>query len=261
MKRTTALALLSLIAVLALAVPAPLAFGQATGVTTAVERRIEGVDPPAVAEAYQSVLQVEPGGWTKEHWHNGPSYNTVIEGEVTLRIGETERRFGVGEGWVDEPGVWHVAGNTGQERARLIASTIVPMGIEPGEFAPIPEGAVLPPGPYTLTAEVMNAYDLARPLEVIQRLVELEPGATVPAAAQAGPSIVGVLEGSVSVDVNGTTREYVTEDSWVEPGATFPPYTAGDTKTRLAITTFAARAATADAPTEQAATAPAQAPR
>jgi quercetin dioxygenase-like cupin family protein len=259
MKRS--IALLHLVALIALAVPAPLAFGQSTGVTTPVERRIEGSDPPAVAEAYQTVLEIEPGGWTLEHWHNGPSYNTVLEGEVTLRIGDTEQKFTVGDGWVDVPGVRHLAGNTSTSRARLVASTVVPMGVEPGEFVEVEDEDALPPGPTTLAVEKMNAYNLARPLEVIQRLVELEPGATVPAASQAGPSLVGVIEGSVLVDVDGSTRTYAAEDSWIEAGQVFHGYTAGDAPTRLVITTYAARAATADAPAEQAAAAPIQAPR
>ena len=102
-----------LAAALAVIPSGPPAFGETAHATVAVERRADAADSPPLAELYQSVLAFEPGAWTALHSHTGGSYNTVVAGQVTLRIGDTDRTFGPGEGWTDEPGVLHLAGNTG----------------------------------------------------------------------------------------------------------------------------------------------------
>jgi quercetin dioxygenase-like cupin family protein len=233
--------LLQMIALLAIVQPASLAFGEAADVSTPVERRMQAADPPVVAELFQSVLEFEPGAWTPDHSHNGPSYNTVLEGEVILRIGDVDQTFTAGEGWIDEPDVRHLAGNQSVAPARLLASFVVTRGIPPSTFYDPEDESSLPPEPSFLAAGKMNALDLPSPMDVIHRVIELQPGTTVPAQAQPGPSILSVIEGSVTVDQDGTPRDVEAGESWVEPASEARGFTAGDTTARIVITTFAAR--------------------
>ena len=239
MKR--ALLLLQMVALLATVQPASVAFGEAAGVSTTIERRMQAADPPVVAELFQSVLEFEPGAWTPDHSHNGPSYNTVLEGEVTLRIGDVDQTFTVGQGWIDEPDVRHLAGNQSAAPARLIASFVVTRGVPPSTFFDPQDENTLPPEPSFLAAGKMNALDLSSPMDVIHRVIEVQPGTTVPAQAQPGPSILSVIEGSVTVDQDGTPRDVETGQSWVEPTTEAHGFTAGDTTARIVVTTFAAR--------------------
>ena len=204
------------------------------------------------------MLNFEPGEWTIPHSHNGPSYNTVLEGEVTLRIGDVERTFGVGEGWVDKPGVVHTAGNQGTVPARFLASFVVSRGVPPSTFVESEDEDSLPPEPTVVAASKMTAIGLTGPMDVVQRVIDVEAGATVPTQAQAGPSIISVLDGNVAVDVDGTTRTLEAGDSWVESAEVSHGYTAEGTTARLVITSFVPRGAPVGSPSEQTATAPAR---
>lgn len=239
--------LLLLGALLALTLPGSATFAQSSSVTTAFERHVQSTDLPVGAELYQTVLDFEPGAWTVAHEHNGPSFNTVLEGEVTLRIGEAEQTFHVGEGWVDAPGVYHTAGNLGSTPARLIVSFVMARGVPPSTFIEVEDEESLPPEPTFAAASKMNAVGLFGPVEVIHRVIDVEANATVPVETQAGPSIVAVMSGGVSVDIDGTARAQEIGDSWIEAGESTHSFTAGDEPTRLVITTFARAAA----PSEQ----------
>lgn len=253
--------LLSLLGTAAALSPASDTLGQAPGVATTLERRIAAPDPPASADVYHSVLEFEPGAWTIHHSHNGPSYNTVLEGEVTLRIGDVDRTFRVGEGWVDEPGVDHTAGNLGAVPAKLLASFVVTSGVAPSAYDEPEDEASLPPEPTPLVMQKLDTLALPRPLEVVHRVVELAPGASVVAQAQSGPSLLSVVKGSVTVHLDGAPLVVAAGDSWAEAAGLAHSFTAGDVPTRVIITTFAARDAEAGAPVEQAAAAPAESPR
>src|SRR5688572_30870613 len=103
-------ALLPAVVALLLVLPAP-ALTQATDLTTLLGRRIQADDPPPGAELYQAVLDFAPGAWTPLHSHTGSSYNTVLAGEITLRMDGVNQTFAAGEGWVDAPDILHAAGN------------------------------------------------------------------------------------------------------------------------------------------------------
>jgi hypothetical protein len=75
------------------------------------------------------VIDFAPGAWTPVHMHGGVMMLTVIEGVVTHRhVDGSESTFAVGEGWIEQPGVYGAAGNDGAVAARVMVSAILPEG-------------------------------------------------------------------------------------------------------------------------------------
>lgn len=217
-------------------------FGEASHATVAIERRTQASETPPVAELYQSVLSFEPGAWTVLHSHTGGSYNTVIEGQVTLRIGDTDRTFGVGEGWTDEPGVLHVAGNAGSGgEARLIASMVVERGQPPVVVVDPEDEESVPPPPDLLAMTRAIAAVPSGDLDVVEQTMDLDASTQVALPAPVGPRLIGVLDGTVTVEIDGVSHSFEAGDGWSEtPGVTYA-YTTGEAGARLALTSLVPR--------------------
>ena len=199
MKRLTVLT--SLLAVLSLALPVGVVFGQPqpAGVTTVFEQRFEAASPPTQGEVLQAVLDFAPGSWTPTHTHGGPVYVTVLEGEMTLRMGGADQKFRAGEGWIDNPDEPHAAGNDGTTAARIVATFVLPRGATPTIVAETGAQGDLPPGPTTVTQFRTEASGLPSPMDVVQRLIEFPPAASAAVHFHPGPNHVTVLDGELTV--------------------------------------------------------------
>ena len=79
-------------------------------------------------EAQVLALDFAPGRWTPRHSHGGLTLVRVLEGEITVRNDEGEQVFQAGEGWVEQPGDIHAAGNVGTEMARVQVTFLLPAG-------------------------------------------------------------------------------------------------------------------------------------
>lgn len=76
------------------------------------------------------VLDFPSGAWTPLHSHGGQTLVTILAGEVTERRDGVETIYKPGEGWTEQPGALHEAGNTGTEPASLTALFLLPKGAE-----------------------------------------------------------------------------------------------------------------------------------
>ena len=246
MKRTLLLTVAAFTAALAfgpLSPSAPPIVAESNHVTTTIERRVAAADTPPLAELYQSVLSFEPSAFTVLHSHTGGSYNTVLQGAITLRIRGVDRTFGPGEGWTDEPGVLHLAGNTGSEGAQLLASMVVERGMPPVVVVDREDEDSAPPLPSLVTMTKTIAAVPAGPLDVVEQAVDLDASAEAGLPIPAGPRLIGVLDGSVTVVIDGVSHTFEAGDGWSEPtGATYS-YTTGEAGARLAMTTLVPRSA------------------
>ncbi|MCC7367393.1 MAG: cupin domain-containing protein [Chloroflexi bacterium] len=243
MMRPMALLRVAALAAALLVVPAgAAAYGEATHTTITIERRMAADDSPPLADLYQSVLSFEPGSWTALHAHTGGSYNTVLRGSVTLRIGDTDRTFGPGEGWSDEPGVLHVAGNVGDVPAELIATMVVERGIPPARIVETDEDTA-PPVPDALAMTKSLSVLPAGPLDVLEQSVTLDPSAEVALPIPQGPRLVGVLDGSLTVTIDGVAHAFEAGGGWSEPMGASYAYVTGEQGVRLAMTTLIPRQA------------------
>lgn len=208
--------IVAVVAAVALALPVPIALGQ-PGVAFLAEKRFEAADPPDPAEVLQAVLDFAPGAWTPLHTHTGPGYATVLEGEMTLRKGGADQKFRAGEGWIDSPNEPHMAGNDGPTTSRIVATFVLPRGATPTTVVGTGAASDLPSGPATFSQLRFDAPGLPRPLDVVQRMIEVAPGAQVPMHSHPGPTIATALEGSGTFAAGGTTQTIGAGQSWIEP--------------------------------------------
>jgi quercetin dioxygenase-like cupin family protein len=222
----------------------------AAAMTTVIERREQAAQAPQGADLYQSVLDFEPGAWTLTHSHNGQSYNTVLEGEVVLRIDGVDQTFKAGEGWVDQPDVIHLVGNQTNEPAKMVASFVVQHGVQPSVIQ-VPDDVdedSLPPQPDVIAATKTLAPSLPQPMDVVQQVIEIQPGSSVPLQTTAGTTLVSVIEGTVAIGVDGKTYEREAGKSLIETEGQAASYTTTDTMARLIVTSFVPRDASALVP-------------
>jgi quercetin dioxygenase-like cupin family protein len=208
---------IALVVTAALSFPAHLALGQPAGPTAPIEKRFQALDPPEQAEVLQVVLEFAPGSWTPVHVHGGPAYVTVLEGEMLLRMADTEEKFSVGEGWIDNPDEPHAAGNEGTVPARVVATFVLPRGATPTTVVGTGAQADLPPGPTTIAQFRTDASGLSGPRDLIHRVLEFNPGVSAARHYHPGPNFVTVLQGQVTIREDAGERTSGALQSFMEP--------------------------------------------
>lgn len=95
--------------------------------------RISKFDVPAVARPFDVIemqLDFAPGQWLPSHTYGGPAFNTVLDGELTLRANGTDRNFKAGESWSETPGQFSQVGNVGTVPASTFVTALLPKGAE-----------------------------------------------------------------------------------------------------------------------------------
>lgn len=85
-------------------------------------------DVPEDATMVHVVLDFPAGVWTPEHYHGGDALVTVLEGEMTRRVGDEEETIATGDSWIEPAGEPHAAGNATDEHARVGVTFILPEG-------------------------------------------------------------------------------------------------------------------------------------
>ena len=205
------------LAALLLLLPTPIALGQQPASPTITEKRLEAADPPVQAEVMQVVLGFAPGDWTPTHTHGGDAYVMVLEGEVSLRMGDTIQKFKIGDGWIDSRDMPHAVGNEGAVPARVVVTFVLPKGATPTTVVATGAQSDLPPGPTTISQFKTEAPALPNPLDVIQRFIEYVPGASSAPHTHPGPNRVTVLEGELTVREGTEDRKVGALQSFIEP--------------------------------------------
>jgi quercetin dioxygenase-like cupin family protein len=246
--------LTAIVVALTLVLPTGAALGQPAGPTTVFEKRFQAVNPPAVAEVLQLVLDFAPGSWTPVHTHGGPGYVTVLEGEMTLRIAGADQKFRPGEGWIDNPDTPHAAGNEGSAPARVAVTFVLPKGATPTTVVESGAQAVAPPGPTTFAQLRMDALSLPTPMDLVVRFVEYAPGVSAAVHFHPGPNYVTVLEGELTLREGATEQKVSAPRGFVEPALQLHSgANMGASRTRLVAAAVVPRDAAFSTAAEQAA--------
>jgi quercetin dioxygenase-like cupin family protein len=217
LKRLPALTLA--LAALSLLLPASVAFGQQpAGVTTVIENRLEMSNPPAPAEVVQLVLDFAPGAWTPMHMHPSPAFVTVLQGEMTLRVAGMDQKFATGQTWVDAADEVHAVGNDTTAPGRILATFVIPKGGTVTTLVDTGAQAVAPPGPTTVAQSRVDSPALPAQYDIIHRLIEIAPGATAPMHTHPGPNFAILVEGSLTLNMEGMApMSFRAGDTWMEP--------------------------------------------
>lgn len=214
-------------------------------------------------EAQMLILDFSPGRWTPRHSHAGITLVRVLEGEMTVRHDDGEQIFGPGEGWVEQPGDVHAAGNVGTELAKVQVTFVLPSGAALTTVEGMPSDSA-PPGP--TTAFQSRRVQLAEPSapfdEAATTLLGFGAGAWTPRHSHAGLTLVGVLDGDMTVRSGEQETVYAPGDLWIEqPGDVHAAGNATPTSASVAVTflqrrgepvtTVAAAPASVDVPRAQ----------
>ena len=96
--------------------------------TTLHQFRVDATLPGAPYEVAQSIVDFAPGVRSPAHTHPGLVVATVLEGALTFTTGGTTRVYGVGESFVEQPGVVGQATNAGEVRTTVMATYLLPKG-------------------------------------------------------------------------------------------------------------------------------------
>ena len=206
----------SVLAVLALALSAGVAFGQATppGPTTVSSTRFEAASVPGPIELVQSVADFAPGAAVSPHTHGGQVFITVLEGALTLSVDGSEQTYRAGETFIEEPGHLISVANPTAGNTRLFVSYVLPKG---APLSTVREGAAVPAvGPTTVAT---GRFEIAEPpaqFEVVQVLLDFSSGAWTPPHSHGGPVLVTVLAGEVTERRPGVERRFGPGQGWTE---------------------------------------------
>ena len=222
---------------------------QPATVTTVFEKRFEAATPAAPFEIVQRVLEFAPGAGSPLHTHGGQTFITVLEGQITLRRGGTDTTFKAGDAWVENPGEEDEPFNDGTARVRTLVTTLLPQGAQ--ITTPLQD----PRRPASTMVYVSRTAvtDPPAQLDVVQRLTEIAPGASVPAHTHPGPNVATALEGDLTLNIAGTAPQgFKTGDNWVEPANVAHGVTnIGSTTVRIVTSTLVPKGAPVSALAQQ----------
>lgn len=214
MRRRITLAVLTLL--LTLAVPAGVAAQTPPAPTTRHLFRVDSPPAAGLAEMVTFLFDFAPGAATPPHIHPGLVLATVLEGTLTFRTGGAEQTYGVGQSFIEPPGVVGTAINTGSAQTRVAVSIQVPRMAPPSE--PQPGGPTpAPPAPTALYLSRANAVFPTQPYEMAQTVLDFAPGAATPLHTHPGQVFVTVLSGEITFTSGGSTTVFRVGESFVEP--------------------------------------------
>lgn len=187
-------------------------------------------------QVVQLVLDFSPGSWTPPHSHGGQGFVTVLNGEMTVREEGNETRYAAGETWVEHPGHFAEVGNPGSEDARILATFLLPEGAAL-TVAGQAQGTDLPPGPTVAQRADHQGHAPPSEFDLVQLLMVFESGSWTPLHSHGGHGYVTVLEGEMTVRVEGQDdSSYGAGDAWVEiPGEYAEVGNAGDSTAVIAV--------------------------
>lgn len=96
--------------------------------TTLYLFRADAAIPTGAYEVAHTVFDFIPGAQTPPHTHPGQVFATVLDGAITFRTGGTETVYGVGESFVEQPGVVGQAVNTSGAKTSVMITYLLPKG-------------------------------------------------------------------------------------------------------------------------------------
>jgi quercetin dioxygenase-like cupin family protein len=175
------------------------------GPTTFAQLRTDAIGLPAPMDLVLRFVEYAPGASAAVHFHPGPNYVTVLEGELTLREGATEQKVSAPRGFVEPALQLHSGHNMGTARTRLVAAAVVPRGAPfstTAEQAAQPSPAAKPAAPVTAPAPAAQPAPAAKPAPA-QAPAAKPAGVASPAALPRTGSVTLPLDASLPAAVTG----------------------------------------------------------
>jgi quercetin dioxygenase-like cupin family protein len=164
---------------------------------------------------------------------------TLLEGGVTIRVGDTTRLIRAGETLVEHPGEFVSVASSPDETTRLVVTYLLPSR---AELTTLEQGVSLgslPPGPITVAEAKLEAEFPPGPRQLLQRVLELPPGSVETVQSGPGTAFVLLLTGEVTARAQGAERRASPGDGWALPPNGEAMYTnSGAAASRLLVAAF-----------------------
>ena len=198
-------------------------------------------------ELVQLIVDFPPGTWTPAHTHGGMLLVTVLKGEQTVRDEQgNEKTYKAGESFTETPGEYLEIGNAGQELVTVSAAALLPKG---AALSTTKEGINTdnaPPGPTTVSRNVMTVTKALGEFELVQLVVDFPAGTWTPSHTHGGELIVTVLNGEQTVrNEEGAEKIYKAGEAFIEiPGEYLEIGNAGETLTTVSALALLPKGAT-----------------
>jgi quercetin dioxygenase-like cupin family protein len=220
------------------------------------ESRFEIADASAVAEVVQQVVSFPPGAWTSPHSHGGQAINLVMDGEITFRRGDTERKYAAGQAWSDPTGDVHAAGNESGAAGSLLTNFLLPAGAT--QTTVRGESSLQPQVTYESRFPVASLPGSA---DAIQQAADFEPGSSTGGVKHGGQAVHIVVFGEITYRADGQARVYGPGEAWQDAaGHAYSAGNASSDKARLFTTVLLPEGMELTEPADAEETGPVQAP-
>jgi quercetin dioxygenase-like cupin family protein len=206
------------------------------------------VEQPPVApfEAVQMVVDFPSGTQVGRHLHGGPGYVTMLDGSLTMSIGDQPvRAYQANESWVEPFKVVGSGANLGATPSSVLVTYLLPVGAsvttlvpsDPSAAppAPLPAGQ-LPPGAVPRFEARMRLESAPAGYRLGQMLRTYAPGTWTASEISTAPRLLTVLSGEVHVLTGPGERVYTQGGTWTEmPGQAFLSGNVGEAPAVVAV--------------------------
>ncbi|MBM2812044.1 MAG: hypothetical protein HW416_2803 [Chloroflexi bacterium] len=197
--------------------------GQSSATPEVVTGFVSGYEAPqplptGPLDQFVQVVDLDPGAATPIHYHLGPGFATILQGEVTHHRLATGRDtvYGPGSTWVEIPEDVHYARDEAVTPATILATFILPRSAEgsiPTAEQPDPQR----PPPTVPNAARVPITSTASGYEVTQFLRSYDPGSSTSSQLSPGAqAVVLVVSGSLAVQDGKDATSFETGDWWLE---------------------------------------------
>lgn len=205
--------------------------------------------PTAPFEAVQMVVDFPAGARVGRHVHGGPGYVTMLDGELTMAIGDAPvRAYRTDESFVEPFKLVAEGANLTGAPASVLVTYLLPVGApvttlvqnDPAaEAVTLPPGQ-LPPGAVPRFETRMRLDSAPAGYRLGQMLRTYAPGTWTTSEMAPAPRLLTVVSGELRVLTGATETSYKAGESWTEtPGAAWLSGNVGEAPAVVAVSVVA----------------------
>ena len=156
--------------------------------------------PDGPYQLHQSMLRFPPGAEAPLHYHGGPGYITILQGELTLFEDGEENVYAEGDSLIETTDVLYKGGNYTNSDTVLMVTYLVPEGEEVTTVVDDPD-APDPPEivSETLAGIVHEVDDPPSSYDLVHRTMIYEPDQEEATLSPIGDTLLTVVEGELKV--------------------------------------------------------------
>jgi quercetin dioxygenase-like cupin family protein len=183
------------------------------------QNTLPGLTASAPIDLIQTIIDFAPGAASVVHTHKAPNLATILQGQITVRTPSGDKQGSAGDALVEPVNQPVQAVNTGSGEAMVAGAFPVLHGGKPtapvaGQPAPATPNKTL----YTFT---LDSATIGGGYSIVQQVLDFAPGSQTPRQRYGGPGVVTVIQGLLTMSIDGLVTTYKTGDSFTEaPGQT-----------------------------------------